>query len=135
MCITFNSALMFLLKPAVVCFVIITVECTTSNCQVTEFFILWESPVKDEEIDERHSKLEMEGQTYDLPIITGSQDESRYRKLRAESGYITLVVLVTLGQFKVPLHLSMAKKVFLNTAVFQSKRSLKKATLLKQATF
>ena len=38
------------------------------------------------------AKLEMEGQTYDLPIITGSQDEKAVdiRKLRAESGYITL---------------------------------------------
>ena len=39
-----------------------------------------------------NAKLEIEGKNYDLPIITGTQDEKAVdiRNLRAESGYITL---------------------------------------------
>ena len=38
------------------------------------------------------AKLELEGTTYELPIITGTQNEKAIdiSKLRADSGYITL---------------------------------------------
>ena len=38
------------------------------------------------------AKLEIEGKTYDLPIVTGTQNEKAVdiKKLRGESGYITI---------------------------------------------
>ncbi|OYN89392.1 citrate synthase [Parenemella sanctibonifatiensis] len=40
----------------------------------------------------QQARLEIEGTTYELPIITGTEDESAFdiSKLRSESGYITL---------------------------------------------
>ena len=84
------------------------------------------------------AKLEMEGQTYDLPIITGSQDEKAVdiRKLRAESGYITLDSgFGNTGSVQSAITFIDGEKGVLKYRGIPIEEIAEKATLLKQATF
>ena len=84
------------------------------------------------------AKLELEGKTYDLPIITGTQNERALdiRALRGQSGYITLDSgFGNTGSVQSSITYIDGRKVSSSIAVFRSKKSQRKVTLSKQATY